>query len=142
MLKAEKQPETQAHILVLESDEKKMNSLCHCVENALTQTLKQHLDVCGFVQPGKAMRFIEQHDCPILFTGVELRGTNGLEVTKKLQSAFPDINIILITAYREYVLQALQMQLRISGYLVTPTVAGVRDQLENVSFPVEALSGN
>lgn len=74
-----------------------------------------------FLSPLEAYTFLCNHDCHLLFTGINLRGMDGITFCKKVQEAKPDTAIVLTTSYDEHVLQALQSYIPIAGYLPMPT---------------------
>ena len=76
--------------------------------------------VNGFLDPQEALEHIEQNGCDILFSDAALCGTDGLTLLRRLQQKHPQISVVLTTAYEEYVVQAVQMQVRPSGYLALP----------------------
>lgn len=125
----------QTYILVLENSENDLNLLIRCIETALNNLQKQQFIVKGFIQPKEALKFMKQNKCPVLFTNAELCGTDGFDIARKVQIQNPNCNIIFVTAYEEYILEALQTHLHLSGYLMKPpTVESVKDQLENLRF--------
>lgn len=65
--------------------------------------------------------FIVQNNCDIPFSKAELCGTDGLNFMRKIRNAYSQINIVITTTYEEYIVQAVQMQIRPAGYLWLPT---------------------
>lgn len=81
-----------------------------------------------FLNPLEAYTFLCGNDCQMLFTGVDLRGMDGITLCKKVREIRPDTAIVLTTPYDEHVLQALQSYIPIAGYLSMPTSeAAVRE---------------
>lgn len=74
-----------------------------------------------FLDPQEACAFLRGSDCKLLFTGIDLRGMDGITLCKKAREIRPDIAIVLTTPYDEHVLQALQSYVPVSGYLSMPT---------------------
>ena len=54
----------------------------------------------------------ERHslDCQVAFLDVEMPGMNGLEIAKLLQTWNTNIHIVFVTAYRDYAVQAFDLQ--------------------------------
>lgn len=81
-----------------------------------------------FLNPLEAYAFLCGNDCQLLFTGVDLRGMDGITLCKKVREIRPDMAIVLTTPYDEHVLQALQSYVPIAGYLSMPiSEAAVRE---------------
>ena len=93
-------------------------------------------EMAGFQMPSRAMEYAEQNKIDVAFLDVEMPGMNGLELARKLKRTNANINIIFVTAYDEYGLEA--MKLRASGYLQKP-VSGkeIKEELEQLRYPVE-----
>ena len=71
----------------------------------------------------------------VAFLDVEMPEMSGLEAAKRLTEKFPYVNIIFVTGYAEYAVEA--MQLRVSGYLLKPaSVEDVREELEDLRHPI------
>lgn len=45
---------------------------------------------------------------------------DGLSLLHSIQQKNPKTNFVITTAYEEYVIQAVQMQIRLAGYLSLP----------------------
>lgn len=86
-----------------------------------------------FLDPMKAYLFLCGNDCQLLFTGVDLRGMDGITLCRKVRAVKPDTAIVLTTPYEEHVLQALQSYIPIAGYLSIPTSqAAVRELIAHI----------
>lgn len=89
--------------------------------------------VIGFIDPNKAYEYIVQNGCDVLFSEAELCGTDGLKLLQKIRKEYPQINIIITTTYEEYIVQAVQMQIRPAGYLSLPTtLSKIEDLIESI----------
>ena len=66
---------------------------------------------------------------------------NGLEVCKELQRINPQTNVIFLTAYLDYSLDAWKTGA--SGFIIKPiTVAEVRKQLPRLRYPLGGIIPN
>ena len=72
----------------------------------------------------------------VAFLDINMPGTTGLEVAKKLKAINPKVNVIFVTGYSEYAAEAFGM--RASGYLTKPvTSRDIKREMENLRNPVE-----
>ena len=63
---------------------------------------------------------------------------NGLELAKRLKDQHGETNIVFVTGYSEYAIDAFD--LHASGYLLKPaTVEKVQDAMENLRIPPETI---
>lgn len=70
----------------------------------------------------------------VAFLDIEMPGMNGLSLAAKIKELSPMTNIIFVTAYSSYALDAFQ--LHTSGYLIKPaTPEKIRDELNNLRVP-------
>ena len=70
----------------------------------------------------------------VAFLDIKMPGISGLEMAKRIRETSPHTNIIFVTAYSDYALDAYP--LRPSGYLMKPVTAEkIRTELANLRFP-------
>lgn len=94
-------------------------------------------EIFGFRQPLDAISFAKKENCDIAFLDIKMRGMTGLELAKRLKDINGKINIIFVTGYSEYSLDAFRLYA--SDYLLKPVdTAQVRKSLENLRNPVNA----
>ena len=103
----------------------------------ISESLKKHeecqANVIGFIDPDKAYKYIVQNGCDVLFSEAELCGTDGLNLLRKIRKAYPQISIVITTTYEEYIVQAVQMQIKPAGYLSLPTtVSKIKDLIASI----------
>lgn len=90
--------------------------------------------VVGFTRPAEAVEFAKENHVALAFLDIELGKTNGLDLCRTLLEINPHMNIVFLTAYAEYALEAWGTGA--SGFMVKPiTVEGVREQLERLRYP-------
>ncbi len=95
--------------------------------------------VHGYRQAEAVLEAVQNMTEPVdvAFLDIEMRGMSGMELAKKLMAHFPDINIVFVTGYSEYSLEALQIHA--SGYVMKPvTVEKIRKELEVLRHPVSS----
>ena len=76
--------------------------------------------VQGFTNCEKALKYISENEVDVAFLDIHMRGMDGITLAKKAKIIRPSLNIIFLTAYPEYSLDA--MKIHASGYLVKPAI--------------------
>ena len=103
----------------------------------LLETLPE-AEISAFASAKEALAFAGEQSVDIAFLDIELRGGSGLELAQKLLSLNPRLNVIFLTSYREYALEA--WELGGSGYILKPlTVERVQKELATLRYPVRGL---
>ena len=106
--------------------------------NGSLSTLREALpdaQIEGFLTAAEALRFTRENPVDVAFLDIELRSGNGIALAKELREINPKINIIFLTSYREYALEAWELDS--SGYLLKPlTVERVRHEMSVLRYPV------
>lgn len=91
--------------------------------------------VHGFRKPEEALEFARENRCDVAFLDIKMRGMTGLELARQLKDIRGDINIIFVTGYSEYSLNAFRLYA--SDYLLKPaTPDAVRQALKHLRTPV------
>lgn len=90
--------------------------------------------VIGFSRPSQAIAFAETNSVALAFLDIELGTANGLDLCKSLLEINPRSNVIYLTAYGEYSIDAWSTGA--SGFMLKPiAVEAVRAQLKNLRHP-------
>lgn len=90
--------------------------------------------VTGFTEAEEAIEYAKANRVVLAFLDIELRETTGLELCRALLDINPRTNIVYLTAYSNYALDAWSTGA--SGFMLKPiTPEGVREQLENLRYP-------
>lgn len=101
----------------------------------------QNANVVGFQRPEDALEFASKNECEIAFLDIKMRGMTGLELARRLKDIKGNINIIFVTGYSEYSLDAFRLYA--SDYLLKPaTPDAVKQALEHLRTPVEPVRKN
>lgn len=66
----------------------------------------------------EALDVVREQKINVVLLDIELPGMNGLELAKRLKEIAPDANIIFVTAFSQYALEAFSLYP--SGYLMKP----------------------
>ena len=94
--------------------------------------------IAGFLTAAETLRFARENQVDVAFLDIELRSGSGLTLAKKLREINPKVNIIFLTSYREYALDAWELDS--SGYLLKPlTVEHVLHEMSVLRFPVRGM---
>lgn len=97
--------------------------------------------ISGFTKPSEALRFAKDNRVSIAFLDIELGNTSGMDICAQLLEINPRTNVIFLTAYANYALDAWETGA--CGFLVKPlSVESVRKTLSNMRYPVRGLMEN
>lgn len=90
--------------------------------------------IVGFTRPTEAVEYVRGNQVALAFLDIELGKTSGLDLCHTLLDVNPRMNVVFLTAYAEYSLDAWRTGA--SGFMVKPiTPEGVREQLANLRYP-------
>ena len=90
--------------------------------------------VTGFTNAPEAIEYARANRVALAFLDIELREMTGLELCRALLDINPRTNVVYLTAYSNYALDAWSTGA--SGFMLKPiTPEGVREQLENLRYP-------
>lgn len=96
-------------------------------------------EVVDFSDANKAYEYATEHPIDIAFLDIQMRQMSGIELAKKLRGLYPKLNVIFVTGFAEYGIDAVQ--LHASGYLEKPVDEDdVREALDNLLYPIEEQS--
>lgn len=95
--------------------------------------------IVGFLKPTKAIEFFEKNYVALAFLDIELGKTSGLDLCQELLQIRPMANIVYLTAYPYYSLDAWNTDA--CGFLLKPLDAEeVRKLIPKLRHPVRGLS--
>ena len=121
-------------VLVVDDEELQVIRLVKSINNVLPEA-----EVMSFTNPIKAYEESKDKDIDIAFLDIEMPGMNGMKLAKKLKSKNPLINIIFVTAFDNYGLEA--MRLHASGYISKPVNdEKIKEEIEYLRYPIEMTS--
>ena len=108
----------------------------------LEQSVKQVLpdaEVFSYSNPVLALEENKNRRLDIAFLDIEMPQINGMMLAKSLKRLNPKINIVFVTAYNHYALEAYQIHA--SGYVTKPVnAAKIIKEVEGLRYPVELKS--
>ncbi len=83
-----------------------------------------------------AIDLLKNNKFDIAFLDICLNGKDGLSIAEKAKFISPETNIVMVTAYSEYALEAFK--LFVSGYILKPVNDfELREVIKNLRTPVE-----
>lgn len=90
--------------------------------------------IVGFEWPSEAIEYASENRVSLAFIDIELGGESGFDLCKSLLDINPRTNVVFLTAYAEYSLDAWGTGA--SGFMLKPiTPEGVRAQLSDLRYP-------
>ena len=91
-------------------------------------------EVTGFTKPSEAIEYAKGNRIALAFLDIELGTTSGLDLCRALLEINPRTNVVYLTAYSEYSLDAWGTGA--SGFMLKPiTTEGIQVQLDNLRYP-------
>ena len=110
--------------------------------NKLVDALKEadpNSEILSFNNPLVALEAVKNVKLDVAFLDIEMGGINGVELGKRLKALNPSINIIFVTGYDQYALEAYSMHA--SGYLTKPVSAErIKLELSNLRYPMPVVN--
>lgn len=92
-------------------------------------------EVHAFRKPEAAADYVRANGCDVAFLDIKMRGMTGLELARRLKDLCHEVNIIFVTGYSQYTLDAFRLYA--SDYLLKPaTPDAVAQALEHLRTPV------
>ena len=91
-------------------------------------------NVIGFTNAEETIEYAKNNRVSLAFLDIELRNTSGLDLCRDLLAINPRTNVVYLTAYSDYSLNAWSTGA--SGFMLKPlTPEGVKEQLQNLRYP-------
>ena len=85
---------------------------------AMCQKLPRVEEAIGFTRSEDALRHLEGNRVDVALLDINMPGMSGLEMAKKLREKWPEMQIIFLTGFPQYALEAYEVHP--SGYLLKP----------------------
>ena len=90
--------------------------------------------IMGFIRPVEAVEYAKSNRVALAILDIELGTVSGLELCRTLLEINPCTNVVFLTAYADYALDAWKTEA--NGFMLKPlTTAGVKEQLKKLHFP-------
>ena len=109
--------------------------------DAVKKVLPKDSEYYAFVNPVEAWKEVSEIGIDIAFLDIEMPQINGIRLAKKLKSVNPLVNVIFVTAYDNYALEAYR--LHASGYVTKPVNAEkIKEELDGLRYSPELRKKN
>lgn len=90
--------------------------------------------VTGFTKPSEAVEYAKTNRVALAFLDIEMGNISGLDICRELLKVNPRTNVIYLTAYSEYAIDAWKTGA--SGFMLKPiTPDDIREQLSILRYP-------
>ena len=100
----------------------------------LLKSVLKDANIESFTKPSEAIEYAKHNKVDLAFLDIEMGKTSGLDVCRELLECNPKTNVIYLTAYADYALDAWSTGA--SGFMTKPLTAdGVREQLAKLRYP-------
>ncbi|MGN0501913.1 MAG: response regulator [Ruminococcus sp.] len=121
------------NIIAVDDEKLALDVLLSTINEVITDA-----NIFGFRQPLDAISFAETENCDVAFLDIKMRGISGLELAKRLKDINGKVNIIFVTGYSEYSLDAFRLYA--SDYLLKPVdTKQVKRAIDNLRNPINIL---
>lgn len=118
-------------LLLVDDEELALDLLKEAVATAVPNA-----DITAVDDVQLALDAVNNTDFDVAFLDVEMPGMTGIELAGKIREKSPHTNIVFVTAYSDYAVQAARTYF--SGYFVKPVTSDmIKEAMENLRFPIE-----
>ena len=125
--------ESRPRVIVLDDEKIILRGEMVTLEKVMPNAL-----ITGFTNTDDAITYAKSNNIRIFFSDIEMGDVNGIELSKEFLKINPRTNIIFLTAYADYSIDAWSTGA--SGFMVKPiTEESLRKQLEHLRYPVSRL---
>lgn len=113
----------QYKVIIVDDEKKALERLERILSEEETLSL-----LASFTNPNEAIDYISTQEVDVAFVDIEMPEINGLELAEMIAERNPGIDVVFVTAYSQYALQAFQVHA--VGYLLKPIeIEDIRKQM-------------
>ena len=118
-------------ILLVDDEKLQLTRLEESVKSVLPTA-----DIVSYTNPVSALEENKKQKIDIAFLDIEMPQLNGIQLAKALKGINPMVNIVFVTAFNRFALDA--MKLRASGFITKPVnEEKVFEEINGLRYPVE-----
>ena len=118
-------------ILLVDDEKLQLTRLEESVKSVLPTA-----DIVSYTNPVSAVEENKKQKIDIAFLDIEMPQLNGIQLAKALKGINPKVNIVFVTAFNRFALDA--MKLRASGFITKPVnEEKVFEEVNGLRYPVE-----
>ena len=101
---------------------------------AVLEEVMPNATITGFIWPLEAIEYARMNPVALAILDIELGTASGLELCRTLLEINPRTNVVFLTAYADYSLDAWKTEA--VGFLLKPLTAdGVMEQMKKLRYP-------
>ena len=121
--------EENPHVIMVD-DSKVILSDCLSV----LEEVMPYATITGFIWPLEAIEYAKMNRVELAVLDIEMGKSSGLDLCRTLREINPTTNVVFLTAYADYSLDAWKTEA--SGFILKPlTPEGLREQLKKLRYP-------
>ena len=121
--------EENPHVIMVD-DSKVILSDCLSV----LEEVMPYATITGFIWPLEAIEYARMNRVELAVLDIEMGKSSGLDLCRTLREINPTTNVVFLTAYADYSLDAWKTEA--SGFILKPlTPEGIREQLRKLRYP-------
>lgn len=123
-------------ILAVDDEKLALETLVRSIKSA-----EETAEVFSFREPEDAVDFVKNNECFVAFLDIKMRLITGIELAKQLKEINPKLNIVFVTGFSDYTLEAFKLYA--SDYILKPaTPEQIKQALLNLRNPIEIKTKN
>ena len=129
LLNASAQIDKHPNVIMVDDNKIIINGSLPIIEQVIPNA-----SVTGFIDPSEAVEYAKENRVSLALLDIEMGTISGLDVCRELLKINPRTNVVYLTAYSGYSLDAWSTGA--SGFMLKPfTAKGIKEQLENLRYP-------
>ena len=101
---------------------------------AVLEEVMPEATITGFIWPQEAIEYARMNRVELAVLDIEMGNSSGLELCRTLHEINPATDVVFLTAYADYALDAWATEAR--GFILKPlTAEGIKEQLKKLCYP-------
>ena len=101
---------------------------------AVLEEVMPEATITGFIWPKEAIEYAGMNRVELAILDIEMGNSSGFELCRTLRRINPTTNVVFLTAYADYALEAWATEA--CGFILKPlTPEGIKEQLKRLHYP-------